>query len=733
MRAVALPEVLTLASAVASSSDLRMALVKKQWKILTRAIAMMALTVSACARTPVVFREVTATFNAGSAEDLKRTIDGLEASPKGWSVEPRFDEAQAAIFVAEEPIKADFLNLTMFFMSGRPNASFAYFSISYTTDAQPGFQSEWHDLPMFNFGATTCNLRRGPGNRLIADEVSQIVTGRIPDNMVWISSRTPGKAITGFRVEVFPVFRSADLSAGPMMSWAYQKDFVLTEFRAEVVSTTTNVALGTPVTATHPLYFEYDRMTADALTDGWPSTIAHPNEDVSGKDFHFEIDLGKVFSIDHLLLRQRGDHYNLDRFGQMWIRLYDRDPKEGAAPTWQVLNRPDGSFPAQGEADVLRAADGQGEFHGRYVRISTENPVPLSPMLAEVEVYEARSARLVSVKADDRQLAASPELRIPKGVQRLAFLWEIPQYGQPHGRIFRWKLGGVSRDWQSSDTYLLEIPCPPVGDYQLEIQAAHSDGAWDASVVRLPFTVDAKFTETRTFLGLMAGGTLLCGFLVSRHFSRKRIAALQAQTALTAERSRIARNMHDDVGARIAQLAVLQEVFAREYPISPEAKSDLAVLTTCAREAMESLDEAVWTVNPRNDTLAALAGFLVQHADHYLSPLGIRFRIEAPDTWPEITLRAGTRHEVALAFKEALQNIVKHAAATEVELNLRHEAGFFSIRIVDNGCGLPPETGGPGKDGLHNMRQRLESIGGTCEWLAREGGGTIVVMKLVLL
>ena len=457
---------------------------------------MMALAVSAWARSSVTFREVMASYHAGTEEDLKRTIDGWEASPKGWSVAPVFDQGQSAIFVAEKPIEADLLNLTMFFMSGRPNASFAYFSISYTTDAQPGFQSEWHDLPMFNFGATTSNLRRGPGNRLIADEVSYIVTGKIPDNMIWISARTQRKAITGFRIQVYPVVRNEGLLRGPAMSWSRDRDFVLTEFRAEVVSTTTNVALGAPVTATHPLYFKYETMTADALTDGWPSTIAHPAEDVTGKDFHFEIDLGKERAFDHLTLRQRGDTYNLDRFGKMRIRLYEQDPKEGAAPTWQVLNRPDGSYPAQGEVDVLRASNGEGVFRGRYLRISTENPVPLSPMLAEVEVYETRTARLVSLKADDRPLPVGSGLRIPPGALRLAFQWEIPQSGKPYDRLYRWKVEGVNQDWQTSNSLLLEIPCPPAGDFHVEIQAAHSDGSWDASVLRLPFTVDARFTQT---------------------------------------------------------------------------------------------------------------------------------------------------------------------------------------------------------------------------------------------
>ena len=107
---------------------------------------------------------------------------------------------------------------------------------------------------------------------------------------------------------------------------------------------------------------------------------------MTGMDFHFEIDLGQQRVIDHLGLRQRGDRHNLNRFGKMRIRLYGQDPKSGALPTWETLNRPDGSFPEQGHVDILRASDGQGPFHGRYIRISSESDVPLSPMLAEIEV-----------------------------------------------------------------------------------------------------------------------------------------------------------------------------------------------------------------------------------------------------------------------------------------------------------------------------------------------------------
>lgn len=236
------------------------------------------------------FKSVQATFHGGAPESLLKTIDGKDASPDGWCVTPHFGQMQSILFVAETPVDVDLLNLTMFFMSGHPNAAFADFSVHYTTDPDPGFDSVWEDLPILNYGATYYQLGKGQGNRLVAAEEPAFRTGTIPDNLYWITARTHGKAISGFRINVFPVQRKGSGAAEPVMSWApWNKDFMLTEFAAEVISTTTNVALGTAVTASHPLFSQdfpvgekamavSNMLSPGALTDGWPSTIAHPEE-----------------------------------------------------------------------------------------------------------------------------------------------------------------------------------------------------------------------------------------------------------------------------------------------------------------------------------------------------------------------------------------------------------------------------------------------------------------------
>ena len=149
-------------------------------------------------------------------------------------------------------------------------------------------------------------------------------------------------------------------------------------------------------------------------------------------------------------------------------------------------------------------------------------------------------------------------------------------------------------------------------------------------------------------------------------------------------------------------------------------------------ETTSRLDEVVWTVNPRHDTLASLAEYLAQCATSYLGPLEITCHVDAPLDWPPLEIRAQARHNLVLALKEALQNVVKHARATEVTLTLRHEPPHLLIRLTDDGAGLPDDSGGAGKDGLANMRTRLESIGGTCSVRRREKGGTEVEMRAPL-
>ena len=148
------------------------------------------------------------------------------------------------------------------------------------------------------------------------------------------------------------------------------------------------------------------------------------------------------------------------------------------------------------------------------------------------------------------------------------------------------------------------------------------------------------------------------------------------------------------------------------------------------------MDEIVWAVNPKHDTLDSLVSYLEQFAQDFLATAGVRCRLDMPLELPEQRLTTEMRHNLFLAFKEALNNVVKHAAASEVHIRLVLKAGAFDLSVEDNGCGLEPEATRNTADrfasgnGLKSMVRRLAEIGGRCDICSQPGQGTKVLFMV---
>jgi signal transduction histidine kinase len=323
----------------------------------------------------------------------------------------------------------------------------------------------------------------------------------------------------------------------------------------------------------------------------------------------------------------------------------------------------------------------------------------------------------------------SGKLRPPAGCAVLDVVLRPLRGGLPEGLPMRWRLRGYHSDWQLADSWTAQIPLPQAGGYELQAQFLHSDGVWNSGMGSWDLEIRPLYWQTRWFRW-----AVLCalGFVGVRLWLWRQRARQRARKALDEERTRIARDMHDDLGARLSQLAMLHEMFAHEYPQPVAAAGALQQLTGQARQAVETLDQVVWAINPRNDTLANVADYLTHCTTSYLYPLGIISHIEAPAEWPALTVRAQTRHQLILAFKEALQNIAKHAAARAATLRLELTGRELQVQLSDDGKGLPTELDGLEKDGLGNMQARLASIGGRAEFLPNPAGGTQVRFTISL-
>jgi len=205
---------------------------------------------------------------------------------------------------------------------------------------------------------------------------------------------------------------------------------------------------------------------------------------------------------------------------------------------------------------------------------------------------------------------------------------------------------------------------------------------------------------------------------------------LEQQHALERERARIARDMHDDLGASLTQITIASQLARLDPP--EEASGHIDEIAAIAQRTVTALDEIVWAVNPRNDTLPALIGYLTQHAVDFLTAAEIACEVEIPESLPVCPLPAHSRHHLFLVVKETLNNVVKHAGASHVRFKVELPQGALRITIADNGCGFIAGSGRAGSDGLLNLRERMKELGGDCQIDSDPSRGTRIVFELPL-
>jgi signal transduction histidine kinase len=272
----------------------------------------------------------------------------------------------------------------------------------------------------------------------------------------------------------------------------------------------------------------------------------------------------------------------------------------------------------------------------------------------------------------------------------------------------------------------------PPGNYRFHVIACNEDGVWNETGDTLDVTVQPQFWQTwwfRTAAGLFLAGIVAA---VVRYFStqklRRQLQLLEQQEALEKERSRIARDLHDLLGANLTQVALLGEMAEADKNSPAEIEAHAQQITQTARDTIRSFDEIVWAVNPSNDTLEGLTNYICKYAQEYLALAGVRYRADVPAQLPAITIPPEVRHNVFLAFKEAITNVVKHAQASEVRLRLQLQPGHFVLNIEDDGRGLSSldASAARTRNGLRNMKKRMDDIGGRFEIGAASERGTLV-------
>jgi signal transduction histidine kinase/ligand-binding sensor domain-containing protein len=328
-------------------------------------------------------------------------------------------------------------------------------------------------------------------------------------------------------------------------------------------------------------------------------------------------------------------------------------------------------------------------------------------------------------------------LEIRPGSRRFEFDYTGLNFSAPEKLRFRHKLEGVDAEWvdtggqrEASYNRLAH------GTYTFSVQACNREGVWNQMGDKLTFTVLPHFWQTGWFAGLVLvifGGTVGASVryaLRRRHQGQLKI--VRQLHAVERERTRIARDIHDDLGASLTEIGYLGALAVRDSKSLAEAREQLERIMVRTRELARRLDETVWAVNPKNDSAGHLATYLCHFAKEFLEPTAIRCRLDVVPNLPGVTLTAEVRHNMLLVIKEALNNAVKHSGATEVKLRLTVSDGVMSIEVSDNGRGFAADATREGGNGLRNMAARMEEIGGQFVVRSAPAEGATVCLRLPL-
>lgn len=301
------------------------------------------------------------------------------------------------------------------------------------------------------------------------------------------------------------------------------------------------------------------------------------------------------------------------------------------------------------------------------------------------------------------------------------------------------RLKGVDSGWSApARTGRRDYAALPPGRHAFEVRSITGETDREFPVSTLPVPVPTPWWRRPVAWAALgaavAGGAAAIGRELARRRSRRVIAALEWQRAMDHERARIARDIHDSLGAGLTRMAMMSDLARMSSTPQSCLPDRLDAIYRSARSLARSVDEIVWAVNPRNDTVSRFLSYVVNDVEEFVHAGDLSLRLDVPDGPPdERPLPTHVRHHLCLAIREALQNVLRHADARHVDFAIRIDEAAIDVSIRDDGVGfVVGRPAAAGQDGLANMRHRVGEIGGRVDVASAAGSGTTVAFHVPL-
>jgi len=370
-----------------------------------------------------------------------------------------------------------------------------------------------------------------------------------------------------------------------------------------------------------------------------------------------------------------------------------------------------------------------------FLREDLKPPTALLKQIAVDDQIMAQYGGVVPLGKVADTSRSSIALRLPPDHRHLEFVFTALSFNSPENIRFQYQLQGFDNGWVDAG---LERRASysrlAAGTYQFLVRACNSEGVWSAPSTGLSFVVTPFFWQNWWFwlaalLAFTSGVVAVVRFISLRQL-RFKVQALERQSALERERTRIARDIHDDIGNLLTQVTLLSSLTLRDRGEPEKTGEHVRQISSTVEQVTSSLDEIVWAVNPRNDTLPQLIDYIGQFTVEFMQTAGIRCRVDLPDHPPHQVIPADVRHNLFLIVKEALNNVARHSGADEVSLQIAATGQMLELTIQDNGRSFDAVSVNGAGNGLRNIRQRMDELGGRFQVESQPSSGTRITLSV---
>lgn len=410
--------------------------------------------------------------------------------------------------------------------------------------------------------------------------------------------------------------------------------------------------------------------------------------------------------------------------GGVWIAGHGilQRVRPGGPEGWELLESPGpgNGLPSRRGADLIEDDDGT-------LWIATALGLVHMPPEARHQSLVPPRVILVDARVDAEPVPLAAGLELPADRNRLELRFAALSFLEP-GRVrYQVRLSPDAPWVETVGQPSFRWVDLPAGRYRAEVRASLDGVSWSAEPARFEFTVLPPWYRTPGALALFSIGVLAALWGVYR-------ARLAYLIGLERQRTRIALDLHDELGSGLGSIGILAGLIPTRGMADAERGRIAGEIAMIAAELGSALADIVWSLDPRTATLEELTTRLAEHGDRLFAGDDVDFRIQMPREWPTAVLPLTIRRNVLRIGVEALHNAARHSGARHVRLAIRGHGGEWELSVSDDGVGIDPDQPSDPRRGrgIQGMRRRADEIGASIAWYRNQGGGTRVILNFTI-